>query len=406
MPIACLRIPWFSLRIALLDRPQLDGHPLALGNAQGGRPVVLDATPEARELGIRPGMTLKETRAICPIVVVLTPDPVRETATAGAITRQLDDLSPLVEPDPDERGCWYIDLTGLARHHGSYEEATRRILGCVHPVLQPRAGLASDRFTARVAATVSRPGSIRQVALTESKRFLSKAPVSVVPLPPADIFLLERLGLDTLRKFTAIPPSKIAARFGPAGRRAWELAAGHDASPVMPPKKEPEVVQHLMMPAATASREMLLVGLRQLIHQAFAQPELRDRHVRRVSLHVVLEGERHSWERSLVFKEPYNQERVTKAIELRLQDVALEGAVEGVTVVLSGISEAVAWQATLGGMGPRAAAPLAAAIEQLKHRYGFTPLYHVVEVEPWSRIPERRYALAPTSYVPFTRLCR
>lgn len=406
MPIACLRIPWFQLRIALLDRPQLDGHPLALGNAQGSRPVILDATPEARALGIRPGMTLRETRALCPTVVILASDPVRETATAGAITRQLDDLSPLVEPDPDEHGCWYVDLTGLERHYGSFEEATKRILACVHPVLQPRAGLASDRFTARVAATIAKPGSIRQVAPDDSKRFLSKAPVSVLPLPPTDILRLERLGLDTLGKFTSIPASKIAARFGPAGRRAWELAAGQDASPVTPPPKEPEVVQHLVMPAATASREMLLVGLRQLIHQASGLPELRDRHVRRVSLHVVLEGERRSWERSLVFKEPYSQDRVLKALELRLQDLALDGAVEAVTVVLGGIGEAVTRQATLGGMGTRATAPLLAALEQLKHRYGFTPLYHVVEVEPWSRIPERRYALAPTSSGPSTRLFR
>jgi DNA polymerase-4/protein ImuB len=44
-------------------------------------------------------------------------------------------------------------------------------------------------------------------------------------------------------------------------------------------------------------------------------------------------------------------------------------------------------------MGARATVPLIAAIHQLKHRYGESPLYHVVEVEPWSRIPERRHAL-------------
>ena len=62
MPIACLRIPWFALRIALLDQPRLDGHPLILSNPQSGRAIVLDATPEAREQGIRPGMTLREAR--------------------------------------------------------------------------------------------------------------------------------------------------------------------------------------------------------------------------------------------------------------------------------------------------------------------------------------------------------
>lgn len=96
-----------------------------------------------------------------------------------------------------------------------------------------------------------------------------------------------------------------------------------------------------------------------------------------------------------MLKEPCGQERVIKALELRLQDLELDGVVESVAVTFSGISEVVARQATLGGMGPRASAPLLAALEHLKHRYGYSPVYHVVKVEPWSRIPERRYALAP-----------
>ena len=33
------------------------------------------------------------------------------------------------------------------------------------------------------------------------------------------------------------------------------------------------------------------------------------------------------------------------------------------------------------------------AIKELKLRLGHSPLYRVVEVDPWSRIPERRHAL-------------
>jgi DNA polymerase-4/protein ImuB len=35
-------------------------------------------------------------------------------------------------------------------------------------------------------------------------------------------------------------------------------------------------------------------------------------------------------------------------------------------------------------------------IKQLELRLGNPQIYKVKEVEPWSRIPERRYALAPT----------
>jgi DNA polymerase-4/protein ImuB len=33
------------------------------------------------------------------------------------------------------------------------------------------------------------------------------------------------------------------------------------------------------------------------------------------------------------------------------------------------------------------------AVKELKLRLGHSPLYRVVEMDPWSRIPERRHAL-------------
>ena len=33
------------------------------------------------------------------------------------------------------------------------------------------------------------------------------------------------------------------------------------------------------------------------------------------------------------------------------------------------------------------------AVKELKLKLGYSPLYRVVEVDPWSRIPERRHAL-------------
>ena len=33
------------------------------------------------------------------------------------------------------------------------------------------------------------------------------------------------------------------------------------------------------------------------------------------------------------------------------------------------------------------------AVQEIKLRIRKSPLYHIIEVQPWSRIPERRYAL-------------
>jgi len=393
MPIACLRIPWFALRIALLDQPRLDGHPLILSNPQSGRAIVLDATPEALEQGIRPGMTLREASALCPNAVILAADPVRESTVAHDIQNRLDQVSPLVEPDPDEPGCWYIDLAGLERYYGSWEAATRLLLECVDPILRARAGVAPGKFPARVAAGTAKARTTHTVAPTDVPAFLSAAPVSWLPLPPETIRQLERLGIPTLGAFAKLPGRKVAARFGPAGRQAWELARGHDDRPVTPPPHTHTVTEELVMPAPVTSREMLMVGLRQMVTRAFARPDLRDRHVREVTIRAILEGDRRSWERTLTLKEPCGRDRVIHALELRLQAIEMTGPVELVTLEFSGIVNETARQTAFAMMGPRATVPLIAAIHQLKHRYGRSPIDHVVEVEPWSRIPERRHAL-------------
>ena len=133
MSIACLSIPHFALRIALIDRPQLDGNPLVLGNPESARATVLDATPEARDQGVQLGMTLREATAMCPAAIVLGADPVREPAIAQQITPGSTRSARLSNP---MAGCWYIDLTGLDRYYGGQQEIVRPLLASAPPILR------------------------------------------------------------------------------------------------------------------------------------------------------------------------------------------------------------------------------------------------------------------------------
>jgi len=62
-------------------------------------------------------------------------------------------------------------------------------------------------------------------------------------------------------------------------------------------------------------------------------------------------------------------------------------------VTLSGLTGETGKQEGLFVAKGRRRAQLEEALRQLKARFGQSPVYHVVEVEPWSRIPERRLAL-------------
>jgi DNA polymerase-4/protein ImuB len=285
-----------------------------------------------------------------------------------------------------------VDLKGLDRHFPTTTAAAERMITCVQPLLRPRAGVATTKFTARVASGIAKPGQVRPVPRGQEKQFLADAPVSWLPFPPEMTHQLRRLGLPTMGALATLPAAKLAARFGPDGRLAWELASGVDERVVTPRPREETIVEELAMPTPAVSREMLMIGIRQMVNRAFARKELRGRQVRQVTLRAILENRR-SWERPMVLKEPCGQSALINALDLRLQALELPGPIEAVALQLSGIVHEVSHQGMLPMLRPRHAPPLNAAIEQLKQRYGLSPLFRVVEVEPWSRIPERRHAL-------------
>ncbi len=393
MPVACLSIPHFALRIAILEQPDLAGQPLVLSAPDRERPLATDVTPEAQVKGVRSGMNLREVSAVCPDAIILMPDPVHELAIAQQIQQRLEQLSPLVEPDPEDQGCWYIDLAGLERHYGPPAQAAKRLLACADPILCGRVGVAPGKFAARIASGVTTSGGIRTLSPDDVTSFLAHQSIDWLPLPSTITYQLARLGITTLGEFTNLAGSSVAARFGPKARIAWDYAHGRDDRPIAPPPRIQSVTEELVMPDPAASREMLLVGLRQLVGRAFAKPILRNREIREVTLRAIIEGDRRSWERKMVLKEPYGANRVIDAINLRLQAIELPGPVTSVSLEFSGIASAIVRQEAFPIMNARAMEPLSAAIHHLTQRYGVSPIYHIVEVEPWSRIPERRHAL-------------
>lgn len=395
MSVAALIIPHFALRISLLDQPELDGLPLILTSPPNSRTVVADCTPEASRQGVHPGMLLREVTALCPEAIFIEPNPVREATIFDEILRSLETFSPSIEAGPP--GCCYVDLQGLQRHDTSPEAGAVRLLRLLPPVLRPRAGIAPGKFTALCAARKAHPGNTLLIAEAMVNHFLADLPIAWLPIDPKRIDQMERLGLRTLGEVAALPMTAMQARFGKDGRRAWELANGRDDLAVIPLQRPESVVEGLTLPAPSTSREMLLLGIEQLVRRAFGRPELRHRHVRQVQVQVLIEENR-SWEKSLTFREPTGPDRIIEIVAHRLHDLELQGAAERVVLHLVGLVAETTRQQLLPLLAPKRTAPIGQAIRQLEQRYGMSPLYRVVEIEPWSRIPERRYALI--SYAP------
>jgi nucleotidyltransferase/DNA polymerase involved in DNA repair len=222
--------------------------------------------------------------------------------------------------------------------------------------------------------------------------FLARAPVSLLPLPTDTRRRLERLGLRTLGDLAALPPATVQARFGTDGRRAWELARGHDPEPVRARLPPESVIESLTLAAPATSRETLLIAITQLALRAFDRAALQNRHVRQARLRASLEGGQ-AWEQITILREPGGRKRLIEALGYRVQALSLPGPIEELTLELSGLIDVTSRQELLPGFHSRRPWQLAEASRHLTQRFGTSGLYRVAEVEPWSRLPERRQAL-------------
>jgi protein ImuB len=392
--VACVWIAQLPLRVEVLRHPAWDGRALVLGGAPGERKVVQLCSPEAEAAGVRPGLPLREVVPLCPEAIVLQPDPVRTAAVLEAVLTDLQRVSPLVEPGED--GYLFLDLRGLQALYGEFSVLQEAILAAVPPLLRPRLGFGVGKFAAAVAARMAAPGQARTVAAAGTRAFL--APLSVrhlLLLEPDVLQRLELLGLRTIGDLAALPFNAVQAEFGPSGAQAWRLAHGKDNEPVVARPFSASVQDGLRFDDPLGSVEAVMAAIDQLLAHTFSQPALQGRSVRQVRLRALL-SDGTSWERLYTFKEALSTRdagRRALASKLELPNGLPPAPIDELALELLGLGGEAVRQPGLFIARARQLAEIAEAARQLRARYGRVPLYHAVEVEPWSRIPERRWAL-------------
>jgi DNA polymerase-4/protein ImuB len=203
------------------------------------------------------------------------------------------------------------------------------------------------------------------------------------------------LGLRTIGDPAALPFSAVQAQFGPPGARAWRLADGYDAEPVIARPLSSAIQAALRFDDPLASVEAVMAAIDQLLAHTFAQPALYGRSVRQVRVRALL-SDGTSWERQYTFKEALStRDAARRALKskLDLPNGLPPAPIDELALELLGLGGEAARQPGLFVARARQLAEIAEAARQLRARYGRVPLYHAIEVEPWSRIPERRWAL-------------
>jgi protein ImuB len=262
--------------------PTTRNRPVVVRERVGSRDVVRCASPEARAVGIVPGLSRREAEARCPGVMIDEVDRGEEARAFEVVARAVEALTPRLELE--EPGLLSFPTRGPARYYGGDEGLAARVRAAAGAVLGPdaatlRVGIADGRFAARLAARIVGTGGTAGtgsggliVAPGETAAFLAPHPVAVLDVPDLAV-LLVRLGLPTLGAFAALPAGSVLTRFGVEGARLHRLAHGDDDRPLVLTSPPTDCAEHVSLdPPAT-----------RVDHVAFVAKGLADRLVERLA---------------------------------------------------------------------------------------------------------------------------
>ncbi|HWC74053.1 MAG TPA: hypothetical protein VG454_08955, partial [Gemmatimonadales bacterium] len=375
----------------------------------------------ARHAGVKPGMTVSQAIGLCPALRLIEPDPVHYDEQFAALLTALSEVSPVVEPG--ELGLAYVGCDGLEGIYGGPEEVLAAIQMRIaeygmrnlsESVEEPttstyhstfhtprsvvRLGWGVGKFTAWVAASRAKPSEAIVVPAGEAQKFLASQPIAVLPLDPDTHRRLRQLGIRTLGALAALPEAAVTAQFGNPGRRLWLLAAGRVTEPVEGRIVPEPIVATLSFFTPVSERELLSHSLDQLIARALKHPRRIGWRVQALRVRAELEGGG-SWLTAHLLKEPTaDATRIAAPLRTRLEQSPPTGGVERLVLEFTGFAPGTD-ELQLFARDAQAAAragqqrALRSAAREIRMRVKRAGLYHIIEVQPWSRLPERRYAL-------------
>jgi len=390
--IASLLIPGFELRAALRKQPGLALRPAALAPLPGAEPLLGPVTALAEREGVRPGMRLGEALATCPGLVLVEQDPAVAEQAWEEILQALEDSGFAV--DSAEAGCVYFETRGVERLYGGLEAALKRALAAVGTAWDARVGAAERRFAALAAATVARAGQALIVSDERVPEFLAPLPLEVVPMDPRRRAELRELGVKKIGQLAGLPGSAVAERLGPDGRRAWGLARGGKPARVRGRRPPAEIVEALEFPEAIGNELTLRRAFGALLETLLARPERAGRFVRKAALSARLVSGG-SWRRAVTLRDPTAEPaRLKAALAPKLTE--LPAPVVELRLELVELTEHDGQQLELlPAAGAELDVRLREGLRQVRASTGTGSVNQVVEVAPWSRIPEARALFVP-----------
>ncbi len=273
----------FYASVEQRDNPELRGKPVVVA-WKGKRSVVCAASCEARRFGVRSAMAATNAERLCPEAVFVPPDFTRYRAVSRAVREIFLRHTDLIEPlSLDEA---YLDVTenktGLATATKVASTIRQQIREELN--LTASAGVAPNKFLAKIASDWKKPNGLFVIQPAEVEAFLTPLPVGRIPgVGKVTEEKLAQLSLRTVGELRDRSLDDLQALFGRYGQRLYELARGIDNNPVQPNRPTQSISSE-----DTFETDVLLVETEPIIRHLAEKTWAASRKEARIARTVVL----------------------------------------------------------------------------------------------------------------------
>jgi len=222
----------FFASVEIRDNPELAGLPVVV-SGDSDRSVVAAASYEARRYGIHSAMPLVEAKRRCGSLVPVAGRHEVYRSVSADVFRIFERFTPQIEPLSIDEA--FLDVTGSVKLLGAPDVIARNIRAAIFEELSlpASAGVAPNKFVAKLASGLAKPNGQLVVSASELDEFLSGQPIEKMwGVGKKSLPKFKQLGIHTFGDLARQSDGHLESWFGERGPWLARLARGEDTREV------------------------------------------------------------------------------------------------------------------------------------------------------------------------------
>lgn len=254
----------FFAAVEIRDNPALRSKPVAIGAAASQRGVLSTCNYAARKFGLHSAMPTSQAFKLCPKLILLPVNMEKYKAASKVIYRIFRQYTPLVEMlSLDEA---FLDVTDSKHCQGSATLIAQTIKNRIKKELKltASAGVASNKFLAKVASDWHKPDGIFVITPSQINDFVKELPITkIFGVGKVTAATMHAMHIQTCGDLQKLAQAELIDRFGKSGERFYDFCRGIDNRSVNPEviRKSLSVEETFLKDLSTAEECTLALSL-------------------------------------------------------------------------------------------------------------------------------------------------